>query len=327
LVYKFNQNSARSWGIEKPWGFTALNVKRGPMNPFQKPNPQAPPNPNPPNNQVPDHRIDQMVERMRLLELQNSQLRGQIDVMARPAQQPGQPPAQPLFKPEVQQAIAQLVEEKLNTERVSHRQQIGWLADQLDQAKFQTNYGGEKFAKLIPKVDQLRQEYQAQNKYITREDALRMVYFEETGKKSVVPDPAPAPQAPPQPVYDRYLGQYVDPRTGRPADPQAYQQEEIQEEQPQESFQPTPPAQGWQPPQATPHVQQNTGGMYPGQRIPPGAASPNGNAYGQNFSLPQQGINPPSAAQHVQTQRGPLSIEATDSDLKAFEAKYGDIPL
>lgn len=292
---------------------------------MQNNNPQTPPN-----QQVPDHRLDQLTERLRTMELQNSQLRGQIDNMARSANpQANQPPKQSAFQPEVQKAITELVEEKLQAERQNHRQQIGYLADQLDQTKFQAQYGGEKYSKLLPKVDQLRQEYQAKNQYITREQALQMVYFEETGKKGMAPDPAappaPAPVAPP--VYDRYLNQWVDPTTGQPVQPtpvQALQDESIEP-------QVQPPAQAWQPPQPAQQPNPQFGQVPPGARMQPGQnMNPMVNPFGQNnFQLPGQGVNNPAPAHNQASgaHRGPLNLESADADLEAFEARFGDIPL
>lgn len=302
---------------------------------MNQPNPQTPPNQQ--HGQVPDQRLEQIMERMRTMELENQRLRGQVDFMAQKAnpQAPNQQPKPSLFKPEVQDAITQLVQDRLDSvmekERGTHRQQIGYLADQLDQAKYQMNYGGDKYAKFQEKVDRLRQDYQARQQYITREDALRLVYFEETGKKGATPDPQAPAAPPPQPVLDRYTGQWVDPTTGQPAQPQRFSAAPEEIEQPQQ-FQPTPPAQGWQG-QQQPQQQQPlpmTGNIPPGGRVPPGVGSPWTNPHGQNFTLPNQGMNPgsPSAQAGTPTMKGPISIEtSTDADLKAFEDKYGDIAL
>lgn len=306
-----------------------------------QPNSQTPPNPQ----SVPDHRFDEVMEKMRLLEMQNQQLRGQIDMMAKTGQQQGQPgqtQQNSPFKPEVQQAITELVNQRLEQERTGFRQQIGMLYDQLDAVNFSAKYSGDKFAKYHDKVDRLRQQYQSQNQYITREDALRMVYFEETGKKDVAPQPqaqTPPPQQ--QPVYDPYFQTWVDPQTGRPiAGPQATPAPEEGEADPNQQQQPgqqqwqrpPPPAQQqqWAPPtQAQAPQAQPTGHFVPGHRTPPGANHPHGNAYGQTFQLPNQGLNQQAAPTH-QAQggaRSPLSLESSEADLAAFENQFGDIPL
>lgn len=279
-------------------------------------NPQVPPNAQP----VPDQRLDQIMEQFRKMELQNAQLRGQIDMMTR-QQNPNAPkPKEPAFKPEVQAAIDDAIEARLSQERARSQNQIGYLADQLDNANFQVKYGGEKYAKFTPKVESLRQEYQAQNKYITREQALQMVYFDETSKKGLTPDPAQPAAAPPAPVYDPYLRAYVDPVTAQPV-----QQPDFQAEEPQAP----PPAQGWTPPNPQQQPPPQWGTTPPGTRMQPGAAHPNGNAYGQNFQLPGQGVNPPGPGNGAQSRgvQGPLSLESSDAQLEAFESKYGDIPL
>lgn len=294
-------------------------------------NSQTPPNPS----SVPDHRLEEVMQKMKTLELQNQQLRGQIDYMAKQGQPQGQQqPQQPSpFKPEVQEAIAQLVNQKLEAERTGFRQQIGMLYDQLDAVNYTTKYSGEKFAKYHDKVERLRQQYQAQNQYVSREDALRMVYFEETGKKDVQTQP-PQVQTPPppkQPVFDSFFGTFVDPDTGKPIAPQAPTGEEPQEPPQQQWQQPTPPAQQpWaQAPQAPPPPAQQAGQFYPGQRVPQGQNHPNGNAYGQTFQLPNQGVNAPSAPTHqaAASARAPLSLESSDAELAAFENQFGDIPL
>ena len=304
------------------------------QNPNQ-PNSQTPPNPQAAPS-VPDHRIEEVMNKMRQLELQNSQLRGQIEYMAGQGKgqtQGQQPPPSP-FKPEVQAEIEKIVNGRLEQERVGFRQQIGMLYDQVDQVNFATKYSNDKFSKFHGKVEQLRQEYQARNQYITREDALRMVYFEETGTKA--PAVAPVQQAAPatkQPVYDPYFQQYVDPDTGKPVAPPALQTaEDPAAPAPQAQWQQPPPAaqQQWnQAPQAPAPQAQPTGGNYPGQRMQPGAAHPNTNPFGQTFQLPNQGVNQQATPTHqaAANARNPLSLESSDADLAAFENQFGDIPL
>lgn len=300
---------------------------------YQQQPPQTPPNPQgtegqAPQGNVPDHRLEEIMQKMRTLELQNTQLRTQIDYMTNKGQQPGQPGQQQQqspFKPEVQQAISDLVNQRLEQERTQFRQQIGMLYDQLDAVNFTTKYSGDKYSKFHSKVDQLRQEYQARNQYITREDALRMVYFEETGKKDMQPQPQPqaAPQ-PQAPVYDPYFQTWVDPQTGRPVPPQQTVAQEDDELQ-----QPPPAQQPWaQAPQAPTPQAQPAGQFVPGQRMPTGSNHPHGNAYGQTFKLPNQGVNQPATPTHqAQSARAPLSLESSDDDLAAFEKNFGDIPL
>lgn len=294
----------------------------------------------PPNQHVPDHRVDEMMERIRTLELQNTQLRTTVDFLKQvPGTQNPQAQQNPAFKPEVQEAIRNEIKQMVSPMETQYRQQLGYLADQLDQAKFQSTYGGDKYAKLLPKVEHLRQQMQAQNQYVTREQALQMVWFEETGKKGLQPDPAQVPQQQqaPQPKFDPFFGTYVDPVTGKPLQQQSFAPEE-QEQQPQQMQQ-----QFQQPPQAPQQMQWQQQQQAPQQQpvqqyqpMPQGfqpqhqqTAHPHGNAYGQQFQMPNQGVNSPHLPAHQQQNDGrrALSLESNDADLQAFEDKFGDIPL
>lgn len=290
-------------------------------------------------NQVPDHRIDEMQRQLQELKLQNTQLRTTVDFLKQGPQQ-GQPTnEQPLFKPEVEQAIMKVVQQRLQPMEQHFRQQVGFLADQLDESRFQLNYGNEKFKPYIPKVEQVRQQALAENRYITREEALRLVYFEETGKKNVEPQP-PQNQPPAQPKFDPYFGTMVDPATGKPIAPQtsgfAPEEQVDQNGNPMQPpvhnmQQPQQPQQmPWQqpPPQGMTQPQQFQGygpGAMPPQNV---GNHPNGNAYGQHFQLPSQGVNQPMAPAHQQGNgRAALSLDSSDADLQAFEQNFGDIPL
>ncbi len=287
------------------------------MNNYNKP-PQMPAN----QQQVPDHRMEQMQERLRQLELQNTQLRTTVDFMRKP-QAPGQPPqTNPAFKPEVEEAIKQTIQSIVGPMQEQHRQQVGYLADQLDQQKFQTSYAGnEKFQKLIPKVEELRQQALAENRYMTREEALRLAYFEETGKKNVAPEPQQQKQE--APVYDPFFNAVVDPQTGKPfvTDPYAPVEDpayQPQQQQPQWNQQQMQPQQFQQP------QQQQTQQPQWGQQAPQQVAQ---QQFAPQFQLPQQGMNPQAAPSYQPNGRGPLDLTASDADLQAFEQNFGDIPL
>ncbi len=293
---------------------------------------------------VPDHRLNELQERLRQLELQNTQLRTTVDYLKQgPQNGQAQPNQQPLFKPEVEEAIKQVVQQRIAPLETQYRQQIGYLADQLDDARFNQNYGSEKFKPYHQKVEQVRQQALAENRYISREDALRLVYFEETGKKNV--EPQPQAQVQTQPKFDPYFGTMVDPQTGKPitqdtsgfapqemvdengnpvqthnmqAQPQNMQMQQVQQMQPQWQQAPT---QQFQPQQQ----QQFAPGAQPPRQM---SNHPNGNAYGQNFQLPNQGLNQAAAPAHQQMNgRQALSLDSTDADLQAFENNFGDIPL
>lgn len=269
----------------------------------------------PPNQPMPDHRLNEIQEKMRQLELQNTQLRTTVDFL----KQGGQPPQQersPQFKPEVEEALKGFVKSQVDPIHVQYRQQIGYLADQLDQAKFQMNYGGEKYKAYMDKVENIRQQEIAQGKYVPREDILRMVYFEEAKSKAMTPDPAPQAEKK-EPVFDPFFQTYVDPVTKMPIQPgQQLEQEAAPQTTPQmpqqmqtvQQVQPTQVQPGALPPQQTNH--------------------PFGNAYGQNFGLPGQGLNSPNNPAPQANPRAPLDLATiSEADLEAFEKNFGEIPL
>lgn len=297
------------------------------MNQQQKPNTQMPPNP--PQNPMPDHRLQEMQERLRTLELQNQQLRTSMDYVTRGQQNPQAPATQQSkFNPEVETAIRDLVQAQLAPIHTQYRQQIGFLADKLDQANFDLHYGGDKFAPYRDKVEHLRQREQAQGRYISREDALRMVYFEETGRKNVQPQQPQQPaqeQAQQQPKFDPFFNAYVDPKTGLPLQPGQQAQPEQQPPQPgaeQQVEVPQNPQQQFNQPPAN---QPQFGQMQPG--VPQQGQHPYGNAYGQQFQLPNQGVNTPAMSSQPNA-RAPLDLAtASAADLEAFEKQFGDIPL
>jgi hypothetical protein len=269
--------------------------------------PQTPPGQQ---NAVPDHRFEEIQAQMRKLEMQNQQLRGHIDAMTQ-RQAATQPPPEEEngFKPEVAQQLEKFIKKHVEPLQHELKNSLGLLYDSQDEVRFQQTYNGDRWTKYRPKVEQLRQEMQAQGKWVTREQALQMVYFEETGKK-------PAPEATKEatkPVYDPYFNGLVDPATGLPVKPQVAAP--VQEEQWTQEPAPQAPAQPqWQqqPPQGQ--------WQQPPQQM---MQQPK-----QQFGLPDQGINPAFSSEH-QNVRAPreLSIDASDAELAAFEKTMGDIPF
>jgi hypothetical protein len=265
-----------------------------------------------PGQQIPDHRFDELQSQMRKLEMQNQQLRGHIDAMTQ--RQATQAPQEEEngFKPEVAQQLEKFIKRHVEPLQAELKNSLGLLYDSQDEVRFQQSYNGDRWAKYKPKVEQLRQEMQAQGKWVTREQALQMVYFEETGKK-------PAPEAAKQeaaPKYDPYFNTMVDPATGLPykgQPAQAPQETEFKTEQAPMSPQQMPwqqPAAQWQQPQQAK------------QELP------YGNKPTQKFGLPDQGVNSAFAPEH-QAPRAPreLTIDASDAELDAFEKTMGDIPF
>jgi len=263
---------------------------------------------------VPDHRFEELQAQMKKIEMQNQQLRGHIDAMTQ-RQNQNTPPQEEEngFKPEVAQQLEKFIKKHVEPLQAELKNSLGLLYDSQDEVRFQQTYNGDRWSKFRPKVEQLRQEMQSQGKWVTREQALQMVYFEETGKK---PAPEQGKQETATPVYDPYFNGLVDPNTGLPVKQQATEQ------QPQEMF-PQEQTQGnWQ--QAAQNQQQNQ------QQAPQqnGMNAQGNQQQNPGFTLPQQGVNSAFAPEH-QTVRAPreLSINASDAELEAFEKTMGDIPF
>jgi len=89
-------------------------------------------------NQVPDHRLNEALERIRQLELQNAQLRTTVDMTVRQqlGQQPqGQQPGS-AFKPEVLQELKAVMDAHLAPLRQQIQHQMGMFYDQIDETRF-----------------------------------------------------------------------------------------------------------------------------------------------------------------------------------------------
>lgn len=285
--------------------------------------------------QVPDHRYEELRKELTQLKMQNQQLRGHLDaVTQRQTPQGPQEPASQVFKPEVVKELQRLIGEAITPVRGEMQNQLGMVYDATDEAKFRLHYGDKRFEKYLPRVEEIRTELQAQGKWIPREQALQMAYFEDTGKKPAPAAPqAPAPQAP---VFDPYLQTYVDPATQKPyaqneaMPPQgAVDPTQQQVQTPQQQFVPQwqQPVQQQAQPQHQPWQPQPTGmernNPYQHQHY---AQSPQQQQ--PNFQLPQQGMNPAAMPEHQRNQgHQAIDLESSESQLDAFEKKFGDIPL
>lgn len=287
-------------------------------------NPQPPPNQG---QQVPAFRQDEIMNELRALRDQNQQLRGQIDYLsASQRQQIQQPQQADQYKSPFEESVDRALTEKfqrmiqgtLDPLVNQFKQQIGYVVDRTDEVAFQTQYGNERYKKYLDKVEDIRSEYQRRGQYIPREEALRIAYFEETGKK---PTPQPQEQAPqqPQPKFDPFFGTMVGP-DGKPI------QEGMEMEQQQQQQMPTNQAPGWQqfPQQQPPQQQMQQQPMPSGFAPQPNQNHPMTNPFGQ---LPDQGMNNPYPGNPQQSGHLSLDVYASDNDLKAFEDKYGDVPL
>lgn len=266
--------------------------------------------------QVPDQRLDQIMDQLRSLQNENSNLRGQINMMAKTYTKPEstqQTPQESPFDPEVDKAINdrvnQIVKTMIEPLKNDFGQQIGYLVDRNDELSYNQKYGNQdRFTKLNDKVQQLRDSFESRGEYITRENALQMVYFEETGKK---PAMNTAPPTTPEPKFDPYFNAHVNPETGKPMTSEDWgafeQKQPTQPEQGQTTQQFQPPAQQFQQPEQPAHTTQHN------QQTP---------------QLPDQSVNSAySANQQQSISANDLNVYASDEQLAAFEDKFGDIPL
>jgi hypothetical protein len=283
-------------------------------------------------NQVPDERLTQMANRLRDLENQNNQLRGQVDFLARGTQQPQQQ-KQSKFSPDVEAAITERVQEIVAPIQEQLRNTQGYMHDQVDHVTFMQKYNKPQYEKYLEQVENVRREAQAQGRWIPREQALQYVYFNETGKKPAPENTQQVTPAQDVPVYDTFLGQYVNSK-GQVVDPpnvvdadkalqQAAQQQPVQ--QPQQMGMPVQqaaqqfqqqPVQQQQWPAQQQQMQPQQFQQQPVQQQQPG------------FQLPNQ--NPPDQARVASPAPGQhFGIDLTSSDqaLDQWGNKYGDIPL
>lgn len=266
---------------------------------------------------VPDQRLEQLNQRLREMEMRNSQLQGQIEMMAKAGyQQPKQQQQQaPRFAPEVEQAIQAAIEERLRPLQEQFQQQMGYTYDQIDEMNFMQKYGKPQYEPYLERVDQLRREAQMRGQWMSRADALKFVYFDETGKKPAPENTQQAQAQQEQPKFDAFLGQYVDakgnivPPPGV-VDPDKLMREAMNPQQPQQmqQFQGQP-----QMPQQMPQQFQQFPQQQPQQM--------------QQFQLPNG--NPPEQMQAAPPtgQHFVIDVTSTDQALQAWENKYGDIPL
>lgn len=255
----------------------------------QNNNPQAPPAA--PASSIPDQRFEELQKQMRAYREENQQLRGQVDFLARQGQKPNEPKSSP-FKPDAEKAI----EEKFASMMQSHQQNfaatVGMMKDDLDQTKFETRYRDSNYAKYLPRVEEEMASMRNRGQWMPREEVLKHLYFEETGRKAK----EPATQATPQgPVWDPYVGRYVNPPNTVVAAPEA------------------PAAADQRPPPFPRESTQPQG--FPAQPL-------------WKPELPS--ANPPPAAAAAAPTNFPttgLTMNATEKDLDAWASRFGDQPI
>lgn len=278
----------------------------------QQPSPNAPPP-----TQVPDQRFDAMQRQIRELAEQNQQLRGQVDYMAKvsqPGQQQNAP--QPFFKPEVDQAIQQKFQTLIAPIEQKYTQAMGMMRDENDQLKFEARYKNSRYAEYASRVEEEAMRLQRNGQWASREEILKHIYFNETGKKPA----APAPQAntPVPPKYDSYTGQWLDPVTNQPVNPPQYA-----------TALPNQPPQGYQDPaQAQPEQQVQPAQVPQPFHAPPSGYQPQPQQQQWIPQLPNSTPPPPASAA---TTNGSvptnLGLTSTDQQLGSWADKYGDLPL
>lgn len=305
--------------------------------------------PNPPMNQpapmapnqggVPDQRWEQVQREIRDLRDQNSQLRGQVDHMAR-AGQPNQPPPASIWKPEVDQALTEKFQRLIQPLQQQFTQATGVMVDRTDRAEFQLKWNQSHLAEYMPAVEAEMARLQQAGKWMPREQLLQQMYFEQTGKKPQQPNPGQAP-APQLPQYDTYTGQWKDPATGQivqppsqvvmqpgqvpqavpqmqAAQPGQFTQPGYQYPQPQinPGYQPQPPTFPFaQPPQ--PQYQQ--------QQQPPAGAQANPQQWTPN--LPSGAPPPAGATPGGNSAVSGLDLNSSEATLSAWADRHGDVPI
>ena len=169
-------------------------------------------NQQPPNGQVPDYRLQEMQEGMGRLEEENRRLRGMFDQVVARQNQPAPQQEERLFEEPVDRALDKKMQKTLNPIVEQFKAQLGMLHDQNDMLRFQQMYGADTYQKYNDKIERLREERGRFGQYISREDAYKHIYYEETSKKAgLKPEPAQVQKAT-GPVFDPYTGMMINPQ-------------------------------------------------------------------------------------------------------------------
>lgn len=273
----------------------------------------------PPQSPALEQRLNEMAEQMRLVQQQNQQLRGIIDHMAAQQRQPQPPPQAPepegpsAFTPEVESALRGMFKKEFDkfhktaVEPIVQKtgQFTNYIAERNDLLEFQLRYRSDTYDKYKDKIENLRTQRAQAGYPITREEAFKLIRYEETDKK---PQQNPAPAQPQGPAYDPYLQRVVSPQAGESVmQHQSYHQDPANQQPPAQQQ----PQQNYQQ-----QVQQNP---HQTQQIPV-------QNQGDDFNLPPAVMNQGVKA----SPQAPISGLTLDTDAKAlaaWEQKYGDVPL
>lgn len=244
--------------------------------------------------QVPDHRLEELMAQQRRLAEENQRLRGMIDQIYQrtPQAQPQEKPKSP-FTEDVDRALEEKFKALVTPLQQRYQQDVGALYEQNDLLRFQQVYGGDQYQKYQDKIEALRADRQRMGQWISREDAYKHVYYEETAKKAQ-PKPEP-PKANQVPMLDPYTGRIIE---AAPAT---------------ETAPPVPPVA---PPQAAPAAAQ--GPVLQTQQTPPAATSP-------MPQLPPQVMNQAAPPAVENRPMGRIDVDMPPEQLEAWAQKYADV--
>jgi len=245
--------------------------------------------------QLPDHRIQEMMQAQRELAEQNRQLRQTVESLTTRLRGPDPAEDSP-FAPEVERALQGRISQALTQQANQFKQQFGYIWDKQDRLDFQQRYGAEALKTYGDKIEDLRKKAQQEGRYLNHEDAFKFVKFEETNRK---PQENPAPPMS-EPKFDPYLGKYVQP-----------------EQTPQQAAPQVP-----QVPQGAPAPQVPQVPQVPQAPVQTGISP-------TEFGLPPVGPTNTGVASAPQGQgTGQINLDtATEEQVDAWASRYGDIPL
>ncbi len=208
--------------------------------------------------QVPDQRLDQMMEQFRLLREENGKLKQAVDYYAAQTQKPPPVPVKEEdsdFQPHIDKALSKKIQKEMKQLEDRMNQANNFFADRDDLILFHQKYGAKQYDDYKDKIEGLRAQRFQQGQPLTREDAFRLVAFEDRGKKPQILNETKASE----PVFDPYLGKYTTPK--QKEEPIVEQKPTIQTQKPQDDDV-TLPEVGMNPPsQRTQSKQRPTVGM------------------------------------------------------------------
>lgn len=273
-------------------------------------------------NQVPDHRMSEISEQLRRMREENQQLRNTLNqVYQRQMTPPPTGKKESPFDPKVDQALQErlndIIQERFEPKLKQAENAIGALADRNDALEFQIKWGKEAVEKYGPKIEELKKAQEQNGRWISREEAYKHIFFEETARK-----PQPKPEGPKPPQFDPYLNRFVGQEAPQlvEADAQLPGQQQIPG-QPQQPGQFPGQQQFQQMPQAQYPVQ--NAGQYPQQ---PWQQQPQQNPGIPNLP-PMTDQRPVSNLPNANPSGMGLDLTSDEAALASWEKKFGDSPI